>query len=502
VHKALRQLVVFAATVFSSSTFGDYVANRVDYVDSVTGATAPFSQLWSLNNNGQAIGFAGYDGTGATGFYFVYDPVSGNYFPIPQPPGFDGTTTSANALSINDAGVVTGTTFEPAGDRGFILADGVYTFFSNPAWINTNGRTIGNPTVAHPQGFVVGYLDNGLFQTSDGSIAFVYDPVTSRFLTFDETRSFKTIAQGQNAAGQFVGDAWGDGVVRARGPWGFLFTPATAGDPMLGGTFSFFRIDGKRTRPRGINDKGVIAASADYLVPGGLRTYIGVPGNFQLLNVPSITGLTCLGGSPTSAVALNINNAGQVAGWLTDSACKNSGYIATPASLPTGTSRNGAATFNVNVAAGEPMFINLPVAPGYDYAVGKHDPRFASVRLPIGIGSNKFVLVVGRRAFALNAGQLFDFREHGFRKGVKAFRVACVDPAAIDAANPSPFPTGLTFAKAGTFTGTQKPRAAAASEHDDDGEAPSTHPLTQAECRQRLLALRDAGGPNEDDNDD
>jgi hypothetical protein len=492
---AIRQLLaVLAVTVFPSLVFGDYVLNRVDYIDPATGAVAPYSQLWSLNNNGQAIGFASYDG-GATGFSFVYDPASGNYVTPPQPPGFDGVTSSAGALSINDAGVMTGATSEPTGSRGFIFAAGVYTFFSNSAWPNTIPRTIGNPTGAHPHGLIVGYLDNGSPDTPD-SVGFVYDPVTSRFLIFDETHSSQTIAHGQNAAGRIVGSLIGDGVARASGPWSFMFTPTTAGDPMLGGTMSFFRIDGNRTRARGITDKGVIAAGV--VEPTGvMRTYVGTAGNFHV-----ITGLTCADGSPTFAFPEQINNAGQVAGILTDSVCKNSGYIATPASLPTGTTRNGAATFNVNVAAGEPMFINLPVAPGYDYAVGKHDPRFASVRLPIGIGSNKFVLVVGRRAFALNAGQLFDFREHGFRKGVKAFRVACVDPAAIDAANPSPFPTGLTFAKAGTFTGTQKPRAAAASEHDDDGEAPSTHPLTQAECRQRLLALRDAGGPNEDDNDD
>jgi hypothetical protein len=490
VRKAIRHLAVLAATVFSSSALSDYVVNRVDYIDPATGAVAPYSQLWSLNNNGQAIGFASYDG-GVSGFAFVYDPASGNYLTPPQPPGFDGVISSAGAVSINDAGVMTGATSEPTGSRGFIFADGVYTFFSNSAWPNTFPRTIGNPTGAHRHGLIVGYLDNGSLDTPD-TVGFVYDPVASRFLILDETRSAFTIAHGQNAAGRIVGSFYGDGVARAPGPWAFMFTPTTAGDPMLGGTVSFFRIDGNRTRARGITDKGVIAAGV--VEPTGvMRTYVGTAGNFHV-----ITGLTCADGSPTFAFPEGINNAGQVAGILTDSTCKNSGYIATPASLPTGTSRNGAATFNANVAAGEPMFISLPVAPGYDYAVGKHDPRFATVRLPIGIGSNKFVLVVGRRAFALNAGQMFDFREHGFKKGVKAFRVACVDPAAIDPANPSPFPTGLTFVAAGTFTGTQKPRAAAATEHDDDHAAPSAH-LTQTECRQRLLALRDAGGPDEED---
>jgi hypothetical protein len=498
VHKAIRQFVFLAASIFSSSVLGDYVVNRIDYADAVTGTAAQVTQLWTINNNGQVLGAASVGAGVGDFFYFLYDPASGTFARLPQPPGFDGVTTFAEPLSISDAGSMTGQTDEPAGNRGFIFAGGVYTYFSHPTWTNTVGRTISNPTLAHPQGLVVGYLDN---QTHDDSIGFVYDPATSAFATIDQTNSSFTIAHGQNSAGQIVGHVFGDGTERASGAWGFLFNPTTNADPMLGGTMRFFRIGGMDTRARGINDKGVIAAAARDATTRATKTYVGAGGTFQALDMPGITGPRCSDGSPTFAFPEHINNAGQVAGLLIDSVCKQSGYIATPASLPTGTTRNGAATFNVNVAAGEPMFISLPVAPGYDYAVGRHDPRFAALRLPIGIGNNKFILVVGRRAFALNAGQLFDFREHGFRKGVKAFRVACVDPAAIDAVNPSPFPTGLTFVKAGTFTGTQKPRAAAASEHDDD-EAPSTDPLTQAECRQRLLALRDAGGADDDENDD
>ena len=177
-----------------------------------------------------------------------------------------------------------------------------------------------------------------------------------------------------------------------------------------------------------------------------------------------------------------------------DSACTTHGFIASPASLPTGTTSSGAYTFSVDVAASAPIFISAPTAIGYDYALGKPDPRFASVRLPRGIGNNKFVLVVRRKAFAVNAGQLFDFRAHGFEKGVKAFRVACIDPAArLHPVNSLAFPTELTFVEAGTFTGTQQPLITADVDEDRNEEL-----ISQAECRQRLLSRHDDDGEADD----
>ena len=106
-HKAIRQFVFLAASIFSSSVLGDYVVNRIDYIDPTTGAPAPYTQLWATNSNAQALGFASFDG-GVTTFSFVYDPASGNFVRIPQPPGFDGITSSATAIGINEAGVMTG----------------------------------------------------------------------------------------------------------------------------------------------------------------------------------------------------------------------------------------------------------------------------------------------------------------------------------------------------------------------------------------------------------
>src|SRR5882672_5037349 len=492
-YTAIRCAFVLAAAAFSSSAFADYVANRLDYVDPGNGAVANFTQLWSSNNKANALGFASFDG-GVTAFSFIYDPTTANYVRLPLPPGFDGITTFAQPTSINDAGVMTGATFEPTGSRGFILKDGVFTFFSIPGWPETSARTIGNPTAAHPDGLVVGFVDDIDLSSNTllSSAAFMYDPATAASATINVVDSFLTIMHGQNALGQIVGNIFADGSSRAFGRWGFMFTPTTGVDPMLGGTISYFRVNDMRTSARGINDKGLIAAAVQDAT-ASTQTYVGTSGSFQLVNVPGSTGPAC----PDSfflpgTFPEHITNAGQVYGQATDSACNQHGFIATPASLPTGTTPAGAHTFSVDVTASAPIFISAPTAIGYDYALGDDDPRFASVRLPLGLGNNKFVVAVRHKAFAVNAGQLFDFRAHGFKKGVKSFRVACIDPAArLDPVNSLAFPTELTFVEAGKFTGTQQTLATATGDDDrNDG------PMSQSECRRQLLSRHDDEADN------
>jgi len=203
VHNAIRQCVVFAATLFAGSALADYVVNRIDYFDAVTGAKPSYSQLWSNNSSAQAVGYASFDG-GVTFFGFVYDPSTGNYMQVPLPPGYDGVTSGALPIGINDAGVMTGGAFDPTGTRGFILENGVYTFFSHPSWANTYARTISNPTAAHPKGFVVGYVDDGIFETSDSTSGFIYDVENGSFAPINDTNSFITIAHGQNWAPSVV----------------------------------------------------------------------------------------------------------------------------------------------------------------------------------------------------------------------------------------------------------------------------------------------------------
>src|SRR3989442_11181972 len=198
---------------------------------------------------------------GKSFFGFVSPPSRVISARPPLPPGFDGITSDAGEIGINDAGVMTGSTFEPTGIRGFTLKEGIFTFFSIPGWAETFPRTIGNPTAAHPEGLVVGYVDDGVFDTLQSFAGFIYDPLTSAFATINTLDSFLTIAHGQNVLGKIVGSIFADGSSLAFGYWGFLFTPTTGADPMLGGTVSYFRANGMRTRARGINEKGLIPAA-------------------------------------------------------------------------------------------------------------------------------------------------------------------------------------------------------------------------------------------------
>lgn len=483
------------ATAYSASSFATYSVNSIDYPCALS-QSGNFTEVWGNNNNGMVVGVASCDG-GTTGFNFFYDPNSGGgtYTPLANPPGFDGITSSVYAVGINDAGEITGGTGEPTVSRGFIYSGGAYTFFAQPGQVTTVGRTISNSSTAFPQGLVVGYA----IDSSNSQDGFIYNPATSMYTSLG-LPSRSTVAQGLNVAGQIVGDVTSATYPGAPGSgfrWGFLFTPTTYGDPTGGGTVSYFQVNGLNAAGRGINNHGVIAGYFLDVNPAGdliNHSYVGTSAGFEEILVPNSSVYLCPTAGITGSGAEGLNNAGQVSGYYSDTNCVGHGYIASPASTPVGTTASGAYIFSVDVVPNTPIFIDPALALGYDYAVGKHDPDFATVRLPLGIGNNKFVLVVDEKAYDLNAGQLFDFSAHGHRKGVETFRVTCIDPAAmLDPVNSLAFPTELTFVSAGTFTGTQQPltdptgRGNGGQSGDDAHGHGSGKPITQAECRKRLL---------------
>ncbi|HET9471694.1 MAG TPA: hypothetical protein VFO24_11370, partial [Usitatibacter sp.] len=280
---------------------------------------------------------------------------------------------------------------------------------------------------------------SGAVTSSEG---FLFDPAIPSFTSIPIPGSTFVIAQGINAANQVVGSAQLPG-----GQQAFLREPD--------GTLTFFRVASAPTRARGINDSGLITGFVD--VGGIQQGFVGNSSGFELLAVP---GATLTAGEA-------INTAGQVSGVWFDASNVSHGFIATPAAMPTGTSSGGAYTFSVAVVPDVPIFIDPPVAVGYDYAIGKGDPRIAKVELPIGVGDSVYALKVGGRKFVVAGGEWFDFRAHGFPQGVTDFRVGCIEVgAALDPANPQAFPTGLTFVSAGRFTGTQKPRRRDAAAND------------------------------------
>lgn len=158
-----------------------------------------------------------------------------------------------------------------------------------------------------------------------------------------------------------------------------------------------------------------------------------------------------------------INDSGQISGLFSHlnadgTSTASHGFIATPAALPSGTTTAGAYTFTTAVVPDTPIFIDPPPSLGYDYATGIGDPEFTSVRLPIGIGDSRYMLIVNGSQYPLAGGDLFDFRAHGYAAGVSSFRVTDIEiSAGLDPNNPVAFPTQLAFSRAGRFTGSMTP---------------------------------------------
>jgi PEP-CTERM motif len=106
------------------------------------------------------------------------------------------------------------------------------------------------------------------------------------------------------------------------------------------------------------------------------------------------------------------------------------------------------------------MFIDPFVAVGYDYAIGEGDPNFASVLLPTGIGDNLFDLFVWNGTDFVDSGiNLLGGDQYFFGGlGVDRFSIRGIETsAALDPDNVTAFITGLTFMRAGNFTGTMTP---------------------------------------------
>ena len=119
---------------------------------------------------------------------------------------------------------------------------------------------------------------------------------------------------------------------------------------------------------------------------------------------------------------------------------------------------DGVYNFHVtDVGPSSITFIDPLVAVGYDYATGSGDPNFASVLLP-NVGDGQYTLSYadagGAHSVAVSEGAQFFFAQGG----VNRFRVLGIETdAGLDPANATAFITGLSFASAGSFTGTMTP---------------------------------------------
>jgi len=410
VRKTIAAFLVSVALPLPAAA--TYVFNTVDYPGAVS------TTVWGINSTGQIAGTASLDGV----TFFAFRYAGGVFTTLPA------TIYPVAALGINDSGTIVGGATTAAGEQGFIFNAGFYTFFTHGGFPFTEARAISNSNL------VTGFSED--FDTG-ATIGWIYNPAASTLTDIDILGSHLTIAQGINAAGQVVGSATG----MPGGAHAFLREP--------GGAITLFQIGTAPTRARAINDNGLIAG---WMTVGGVnQSFVGTSSGFETLVAPGAT----------STFAEGLNNSGQISGlYITSSGGVDTehGFIATPASMPTGTTSSGAYTFSVAVIPNSPIFIDPSVATGFDYSIGKGNPRFATVRLPIGIGDNVYRVKVQGKKFTVTGGELLDFRANGFPAGVTDFRVSCIDvSAALDPANPQAFPTELTFAAAGMFTGTMKP---------------------------------------------
>jgi hypothetical protein len=118
---------------------------------------------------------------------------------------------------------------------------------------------------------------------------------------------------------------------------------------------------------------------------------------------------------------------------------------------------NGAAPlfhFDISRVGSQQIFIDPLVAKGYTYKIGVGNPNFASVLLPTGIGDGLYTIVLDDGStFGATGGTSFAFAAGGVGK----FTVLGIEESAgLNAADPTAFLTGLTFASAGSFTGTMQ----------------------------------------------
>jgi len=280
---------------------------------------AACTSLWGIKNSVDVLGVANFtaDCTG-TAISFVYNSKYGTITPLPTVP----FAVSTNALGINQAGVMVGSAGDgtTTTDVGLFLYNGAFTFFTHPGALQTQGRAIGN------LGLVTGFSNN----SAGNYIPFIYDPTHNSFvdITFPGLLPFPAFstAQGINGKGEVVGNFNLDvGSVYAdspRGSYGFLRDS--------GGKITLFRVNGYRTRARGITESGRIAGFVTDATEKnrGFVVTLKARGSFQALTIPD-SDLLDPPGSVETFVS-GIDELGRVSGNWTDIYGGVHGFLATP----------------------------------------------------------------------------------------------------------------------------------------------------------------------------
>lgn len=488
--------VCFSAFISAPSLADTYACQSID----VPGST--WTQVWRLNDRGQVA-------AGSSLGAFLYDAASGSWLPLPAPPAASGfTAANLGALDVTNGGVVVGGAApnDNLSEQGFILGSiadpssyqfATYTDPAAPQNVRTEFRG------ANTAGLVTGFAYDASVGVLSGQ-AFIYNPTASAISLFspgftpftpimsDGSKSLLTIPGGINAVGQFVVS----GKSATNPKEGILYDPATL-------TTYSLTIPGSRTSLRGINDldpnSSANCTSANCVRIVGWAFYNGTSNlysyfvDFDRANgFQAPQAIDCSAALPagnTGMLLQGVNNSNVVTGSYLDAAGNPHGVIGYPNPVLPSQSVGGTFSFNVTVSASVPVFLDPDLAAGYRYASGRGDPNFASVTLPIGIGDNQYTLVAGSNAYAVMAGQHFDFAAHGFIGGVSRFEVLGIEPAAaLATTNATAFVTQVTFGSSGKFTGSMTPLTVASELNELVQAADDTRAEDDAESAARAAA--------------
>jgi len=308
----IRAFRVLSATVIATVVAASQAAYTITTFN-YPGALG--TQAWGINNSLQVAANANL-GPGATdgvGFIYTYGIGSMAILPAPAP------GTLAVPLGINDAGVTAGgvNSSVVTTSTGFVLNGGTFSLFDYPGATSTFARGI------NASGNVTGYYEDA----GGHLVGYLYQPATSAFTSISFPGSLVTFAQGINGSGVIVGSA--------------ILPPSAAyvGSPsgqygyvrQTSGAVTFFRVNGRPTRARGINDAGTIVGWLNDVTPGETKGFVvTVPTGTSFVNVSvPVTEYLSVPGNPQTFVE-SINNLGFISGSSADALGTSIAFVAAP----------------------------------------------------------------------------------------------------------------------------------------------------------------------------
>lgn len=283
-RRALLHTVAVSSIAFGAAAHADYTIHTFVYPGNVS------QQAWSINSHLQVPGFSNLpDDAGAA---FVYNFRSGTFTTLPPP----GPGKVAVPLGLNDFGISTGSIND--GQSGYTFDGSSYQTFSRNTY--TFPRGINN------SGIVTGYALNASFENG----GWTYKTVTNQFAALAIDGSF-TIPQGINSAGEIVGSAAISNPENPAAPASHAWVRSASGDVV-----TYFRINGKPSRARGINDLGVIVGSVDD-APGSTKGFVTtmVPRSGGYVDITIPEGALIQVANQPRTYASGINNAGYISGF-------------------------------------------------------------------------------------------------------------------------------------------------------------------------------------------